>query len=55
MAKVLIEAGADVNQVDMYGTHALINAAKGGNLSMAQILIEAGADVNKTCESNQTA
>ena len=55
MGTLLIEAGADVNKADMYGTTALLIAAKGGNLSIAQVLIEAGADVNKTCDSNQTA
>ena len=45
-AKMLIDAGADVNAMDEYGYTALICAAKDGHTEIVQLLIDAGADVN---------
>jgi len=45
-ARVLIEAGADVNAEDNYGFTPLYICAEKGHLDFARDLIEAGADVN---------
>ena len=43
----LINAGADVNSVDLDGDTALMCAAISGKRHSVSILIESGADVNK--------
>ncbi|MES2624729.1 MAG: ankyrin repeat domain-containing protein [Pseudomonadota bacterium] len=45
-ARVLLEAGADVNQTTRYGWSALLAATQNQNYQMAKFLIEQGADVN---------
>jgi ankyrin repeat protein len=45
-ARVLIEAGADVNQVTRYGWSPLLAATQNRNYRMGKFLIEHGADVN---------
>ncbi len=45
-ARHLINAGADVNAVNAFGTGVLILAAHGGNSELVRLLIESGADVN---------
>ena len=45
-ARVLLEAGADVNQVTRYGWSALLAATQNRNYQMGKFLIEHGADVN---------
>ncbi len=45
-ASVLLEAGADVNQVTRYGWTPLLAATQNGNYQMGKFLIENGADVN---------
>jgi ankyrin repeat protein len=45
-ARVLLEAGADVNQTTRYGWSALLAATQNQNYQMAKFLIENGADVN---------
>jgi len=45
-ARVLLEAGADVNQVTRYGWSPLLAATQNSNYQMGQFLIENGADVN---------
>ena len=42
---ILVEAGADVNKKDYYGT-PLVRAAKGGHEECVQFLLSKGADVN---------
>ena len=45
-ARVLLEAGADVNQVSRYGWSPLLAATQNRNYQLANFLIENGADVN---------
>ncbi|WP_428097437.1 ankyrin repeat domain-containing protein [Candidatus Rariloculus sp.] len=45
-AHVLLEAGADVNQVTRYGWSPLLAATQNRNYQMGKFLIERGADVN---------
>jgi ankyrin repeat protein len=45
-ARVLLEAGADVNQLTRYGWSPLLAATQNRNYQMGQFLIENGADVN---------
>jgi uncharacterized protein len=46
VARVLLDAGADVNQTSRYGWSPLLAATQNQNYAMAQFLIERGADVN---------
>ena len=50
LVKVLIEAGADVNQPGDYGQTMIMLAADHKNLEIMQLLIAAGADVNRANE-----
>jgi ankyrin repeat protein len=45
-ARVLLDAGADVNQVTRYGWSALLAATQNRNYQLGKFLIERGADVN---------
>ncbi len=45
-ARVLLNAGADVNQTTRYGWSPLLAATQNQNYQMASFLIEQGADVN---------
>jgi ankyrin repeat protein len=45
-ARVLLEAGADVNQTTRYGWSALLAATQNRNYELGKFLIEHGADVN---------
>lgn len=45
-ARVLLDAGADVNQVTRYGWSPLLAATQNRNYQMGKFLIENGADVN---------
>jgi ankyrin repeat protein len=49
-AKILIDAGADLNYKNADGSTALHTAAVFGNTEVAGILIDAGADLN--CQNN---
>jgi ankyrin repeat protein len=46
VARVLLQAGADVNQVTRYGWSPLLAATQNRNYQMGKFLIENGADVN---------
>jgi ankyrin repeat protein len=46
VARVLLDAGADVNQTSRYGWSPLLAATQNQNYAIAQFLIERGADVN---------
>ena len=50
VVKVLIDAGADVNQPGDYGQTMVMLAADHKNLEIMQLLIDAGADVNRANE-----
>jgi uncharacterized protein len=45
-AKLLVEAGADVNQVTNYGWSPLLTATNNRNYKVGKYLVEQGADVN---------
>jgi uncharacterized protein len=45
-ARVLLDAGADVNQLTRYGWSALLAATQNRNYQLGKFLIERGADVN---------
>jgi ankyrin repeat protein len=55
IAKMLIEAGANVNVVQMSGDTPLHSAAQNGNIDLLIVLLEAGANVNAITEYGQTA
>jgi len=55
IAKMLIEAGANVNVVQMSGDTPLHSAAQNGNIELIIVLLEAGANVNAITEDGQTA
>lgn len=46
VARLLIDAGADVDLDDGSGETALVNAARAGHLDILRLLIDAGADLN---------
>jgi ankyrin repeat protein len=54
VAKMLIEAGAEVNVVQMSGVTPLHSAAHSGNIDLLIVLLEAGADVNALTEDGKT-
>jgi len=51
-AKLLVAAGADVNQATEYGWTALLTATNNRQYSLARYLVEQGADVNKVNKGN---
>jgi ankyrin repeat protein len=51
-AKLLVEAGADVNQTTEYGWTPLLTAANNRHYQLGKYLIEHGADVNKANKGN---
>ncbi len=53
-AKLLLAAGADINQGTEYGWTPLLTATNNRNYRLARYLIEQGADVNKTNKGNWT-
>jgi len=55
IAKILIEAGADVNVAQVSGITALHSAAHHGNIELIILLLEAGANVNAKTEDGRTA
>ncbi|HEY1025975.1 MAG TPA: ankyrin repeat domain-containing protein [Sphingobacteriaceae bacterium] len=54
IAKMLMEAGADVNVVQMKGITPLHSAAANGNIELLILLLEAGANVNAKTEDGMT-
>ena len=54
VARMLIEAGADIEQVDANGTTPLLAAVINDRMDTARALIEAGADVNAVDWYGQT-
>ena len=55
MAKLLIDAGADINAETSGGYTPLIVAAGRGKTQVAKVLLDAGANVNARGTSNKTA
>lgn len=55
IAKMLLEAGAEVNVVQMSGATPLHSAAHNGNIDLLIVLLEAGANVNALTEDGKTA
>lgn len=55
VAKMLIEAGANVNVVQMSGVTPLHSAAHNGNVDLLIVLLEAGAEVNALTDDGKTA
>jgi hypothetical protein len=53
-AKLLISAGADVNEATEYGWTPLLTATNNRHYRLAEYLIEHGADVNKVNKGNWT-
>lgn len=54
LAKMLLEAGADINVVQMSGTTPLHSAAHNGNIELLIVLLEAGANVHAKMEDGKT-
>lgn len=54
IAKMLLEAGAAVNVVQMSGVTPLHSAAHNGNIELLIVLLEAGADVNAKTDDGKT-
>jgi ankyrin repeat protein len=46
IAKMLVKAGADVNQAEAFGGTPLIVASINGHIDFAKVLVESGANVN---------
>ncbi len=56
IAELLIEKGANVNAVDIYGWHPLLHAVNDGNLKLAELLLKNGADLEqKNTETGSTS
>ncbi len=55
IVRLLVEAGAGVNEKNLDGATALIKAVQGGHLAVVNLLIEAGADVNLKDEAGSNA
>ncbi len=53
-ARVLLDAGADVNQVTRYGWSPLLAATQNRNYQLGVFLIERGADVNRANKGGWT-
>ncbi|GEM_PF-1881241 len=53
VAETLIEAGADVNRMNLSKRTALYIAALRGNVETARRLLDAGAEPNRACEANE--
>jgi ankyrin len=53
-ARVLLDAGADVNQTTRYGWSPLLAATQNRNYQMGKFLIERGADVNRANKGGWT-
>ena len=55
IAKMLLDAGADVNSADPTGGRALLNAAGNGHIDVCKLLLDAGARVDAANDDGATA
>ena len=55
VVKVLLSAGADINQADSEGYTPLMAASSVGNLDMVMLLMKTGAHLNAATRSKRTA
>ena len=55
VARLLINAGADVNVVDVEGSTALMFASSNGHLILAEMLLDRGADIGIANRAGDTA
>lgn len=55
IVKLLLEKGADINQLSRTGTPLMFAASNPLNLEVVKLLLAAGADVNKIDENGETA
>eukprot|EP00871_Galdieria_phlegrea_P006059 jgi/Galph1/940/GphlegSOOS_G5668.1 len=55
ICKMLLERGAEVNAVDIYGYSPLIRVAQRGNDSCLEVLMSCGAEVNQRDSEGNTA
>ncbi|MCV4785194.1 ankyrin repeat domain-containing protein, partial [Escherichia coli] len=51
--KILLEAGADVNQTDNFGQSALMFAVLNDNFECVELLLKSGAEFNPKTASGQ--
>lgn len=54
IARMLLEAGADINVIQNSGGTPLHSAAHNGNIELLIVLLEAGADINAKMEDGKT-
>jgi hypothetical protein len=54
MLSLLLEHGADLDGLDMYGKTPLYRASANGNVEAAQILLDRGADINARDDASWT-
>jgi len=52
--KYLVDKGADVNAINIYGESLLHTAVRSGNLEIFKCLVNNGADINKINENSET-
>ena len=55
MAKMLIDAGADVNKKSVLGTPLMNAVTNAWNVDIVELLVKSGADLNETDENGRTA
>jgi ankyrin repeat protein len=51
VARLLIEAGADIDKAKDNGVTPLYVASQNGHVEVARLLIEAGADIDKAADN----
>lgn len=51
----LLDAGADINALDVHGQTALMNAAHRGDVELTQLLIQRGAELDHAAKYRLTA
>ena len=54
VVQILIDAGADINTMNIYGNSPLHSASRSGELEVVKMLVRAGAEVNVTSDDGGT-